>query len=939
MQSILSLFLPFKTPGEALGPLIVSSYDPALVLLSYLVAAFASLTALGMSRPIIASAGIFSRLAWVGAGAIAMGGGVWAMHFIGMLAFEIPVAVGYDAEVTLYSIVPAVFAAAVALMIVSRPNRHGIEVFLVGGVLMGAGIGLMHFTGMAAMRMENAVMRYDPVLFAGSILTAIVLAFIALVVYDRALRVEGPKRQWVRLAAALIMGAAVSGMHYTAMAGFTLHAVEKAAPFSPMTDSEFLALAAALVTAAVMVLAIVATGVEHAIRTIRVGRDRLETLVSLSPDLICTIEEGVITFINPAGNKMLGVPLHLSLVGERLADFIHADYAPIIGAGRDALNELAQMGEPLPIKMLSMKGKQVDAEMAVRRIGGDEAPSFFIEIHDMTAKKQTAMEILRREQHITAIMDNAADGIVTMDEEGNIETFNAAASHLFQRSASEITGTHFCDLMDESCKEILLGQHEVRALRGDGLAFYADLSVSDVALGDKKRFIAIVRDITNRKQAQEQMHHLANHDLVTNLPNRLSVQSYLNKALEKAGDGSVLFLGIRQHQRVNDTLGHDLGEKLLRMIGARLEEIIGQAGMVGLWSPGEYVITLPGVSDHKNIERLSALLMDGVVTSHDLNGHEININADIGVSLFPADGDTPYRLVKAAGMAMFACRNEGSWPCHYFTRDIETRVEDRHYMESKLRHAIERNQLQAFYQPKIDLKTGKVKGMEALLRWVHPTLGMVSPVDFIPIAEETGLIVPIGEWILQTACRDTKAWHDAGFKGLSVAVNLSGRQFEASNLLDFIKNTLSETGLAPEHLELEVTESALMGDVEEGLIILTQLREMGIRIAIDDFGTGYSSLSYLKNLPIDTLKIDQSFVRNVTEDSDDAAIASTIVGMARNLSLGVVAEGIETEEHEGFLKSLNCDIGQGYLYAKPMTDYDFSAFLKGRSASPARKRA
>ncbi|MDH5750462.1 MAG: EAL domain-containing protein, partial [Rhodospirillales bacterium] len=685
----------------------------------------------------------------------------------------------------------------------------------------------------------------------------------------------------------------------------------------------------------VMIMAIVAAVVERAIRSVRESRDQFESLVTLSPDMICIVHEGVIRFINPAGSHMLGAPSTLPLVGTRLIDFVHPDYAAIFENSGEALASMADMKEPLPIILTSMKGRQVDGEMAVRRIGDKEETSFFIEIHNLSTKKQSAMEILKREQHITAIMDNAADGIVTMDESGSIETFNAAAARLFRRSASEVTGTNFCDLMDESCKEIQLGQHEVRAIRGDGLFFFADMTVSDVVLGDKHHFIATIRDVTNRKQSEDQIRHLANHDLVTNLPNRLAIQSYMNKAIENQKCGAVLFLSLRHHQRINDTLGHDLGEMLLRDIGSRLEETVGHAGVAGFWSAGEYVVTLPGATETKNTERLAAMLSDAISTPLSLRGHEINMSADIGVSLFPNDGDTPYRLIKAASMAMFASRNEGSWPCRHFTKEIQDRVEHRHYLESKLRHAIERNQLQAFYQPKIELKTGKVKGMEALARWIHPAMGMVSPVDFIPIAEETGLIVSIGEWMLETACRDTKAWHDAGFKDISVAVNLSGRQFESDNLIPFIQKTLSETGLDPRYLELEITESALMNDMAESLDMLTKLRDMGIRISIDDFGTGYSSLSYLKTLPVDTLKIDQSFVRHITEDADDAAIASTIVGMARNLSLGVVAEGIETADHEGFLKSLNCDVGQGYFYAKPMANYDFSEFLKNRATAAA----
>lgn len=417
---------------------------------------------------------------------------------------------------------------------------------------------------------------------------------------------------------------------------------------------------------------------------------------------------------------------------------------------------------------------------------------------------------------------------------------------------------------------------------------------------------------------------MATHDLLTGLPNRAALRERMVE-MAAAGEGCVLLVSVERLEGVVDALGTVLGEAALRQCAETLKDLLPEDARIGCWGGTEFMIVIPhGVAD-----QWARRIMDFFRVPMRCNAVELILDARIGTCQYPQDGSDADRLVQRAGLAMITARRGGNDFAAYTTA-LEETANRKHVLERELRKAIERNQLQVVYQPKLRLADRSVVGMEALLRWTHPELGFVSPVQFIPVAEETGAIVPIGEWVLRQSCADCLEWRKLGYD-LTVAVNVSGRQFDEPNLPGTVAHVLGQTGLPSRALEVEITETALLRDLGRAKQVLTAIRELGVAIAIDDFGTGYSSLSYLRQLPLNTLKVDQSFVRHLDTNPDDRALTRTIVAMAQTLGLEAVAEGIESDTHAAFLLEQDCALGQGYLFAKPMSAPDFTRWLEAHA--------
>lgn len=540
-------------------------------------------------------------------------------------------------------------------------------------------------------------------------------------------------------------------------------------------------------------------------------------------------------------------------------------------------------------------------------------------------------ELRVREAHLSSVLDNAPDIIITADPEGLIHEFNPAAEAAFQRPAVQARGLPLAGLVGLPARPTD-GTVECMARRRDGDEFPMECSITRMELENRPWMVLIGRDVTKRKLAEQEMAFLARHDPITELPNRTALLSHLRSLMEAGGRGVVFYVAIQGLRRIGDTLGHAVAEKLLRVAGERLEESRGGARMVGAWGGADFVVVCGDEGDtaccRRDAAALAHTLREAIEEPFRIDGNELALDCRVGMAAFPADGAVAARVVQRAGLAVFAGRARADAGVTLFDPEMEDAVSRRHVLERELRHAVERDELRLFYQPKIDLGTGRVIGMEALVRWQHPELGMVSPAQFIPVAEDTGVIVAIGDWVLREACRQTRAWHDAGHKELVVAVNVSGRQFRVHDLTDRLRAALDDAGLAPSALEVEITETAVMGDVEDAVRMLNEWHDMGASVAIDDFGTGYSSLGYLRQLPLTTLKIDQSFVRDLPERDTDRALARTILQLAEALSLKVVAEGIETAAHVDVLKGLGCHLGQGYHYARPLPPAEFLAYLE-----------
>ena len=563
---------------------------------------------------------------------------------------------------------------------------------------------------------------------------------------------------------------------------------------------------------------------------------------------------------------------------------------------------------------------------------------------DITDRKQAEEQLRLWGRAIEASVNAITITDATLPDQPYVYV-NPAFEHMTGYSAAEARGQNGRFLQGgdsdqpdlEQIRLALREQREGKAVlrnyRKDGSMFWNELIVAPVKGegGRVTHYIGIQNDITERKQYEEQLAYQASHDALTRLPNRNLAQDRLAQGIIFAQRNqrllALMFIDLDNFKFINDSLGHETGDQLLQIVASRLGDSIRAGDTVARLGGDEFLVILTDVGREEDISQVAHKILTTVAEQVSVGKHDLLVTCSIGVSIYPRDGENPQTLLKNADAAMYRAKEQGRNGIQYYTAEMNTRAFQRLMLENGLRSALESQEFELHYQPQVSLHSGKIVGMEALLRWHHPELGMISPASFIPLAEDTGLIVPIGEWVLHTACRQIKAWQDAGLPPLRVAVNLSARQLR-QNIPALVGKALTETGLKPEYLELEITESVAMQHAEASVQTFVTLREMGVRLSIDDFGTGYSSLSYLKRFPINKLKLDQSFVRDIISDPDDAAISETIIALAHSLKLEVIAEGVETESQLNFLQRRDCDAIQGYYFSRPIPAAEVERMLR-----------
>ncbi len=579
-------------------------------------------------------------------------------------------------------------------------------------------------------------------------------------------------------------------------------------------------------------------------------------------------------------------------------------------------------------------------------------------VKSFAERRRIEKELIDKKEYIDAVMENMRDGVITIDEQGLIDSFNPAAERMFAFSQHDIIGQHIKSLLtiasyqqyqdylntmmplDNMAKAEVMPL-ELEGLRKDGAIFPIDLLLSEMSLGDKHLLIGNVRDITRRKQDEERMLYLANFDDLTGLPNRNLFKDRLQHSIERAQRAkqyvALFYLDLDDFKRINDTLGHKIGDELLKVVAERLNTCVRKSDTVARISGDEFALILEGVDDTESAAYTAEKIIESMNTYIMLDQHEIFVTCSIGIVLFPVDTKNTEEMLKDADAAMYQAKGLGKNRYQFYKPEMNTRSLEQLLLETSLRRALNKEEFFLHYQPQLDVQSGKIVAMEALLRWQHPEKGILPPVDFIPLLEETGLIVPIGEYVIRAACQQNMSWQQQGMEPCIVSVNLSAKQFDDPGLIDKIERILAETGLNPSYLELEITESSIMRDVESCIEKFRILDAMGISIAIDDFGTGYSSLSYLRQFPIDTLKIDRSFVVDAICSADGLAIPRAIIGMAQALNMKVVAEGIETSEQLKVFSREQCHSIQGYYFSRPLSVDKMTELLLNHSGYPEKK--
>ncbi|MGM0594486.1 MAG: EAL domain-containing protein [Pseudomonadota bacterium] len=568
---------------------------------------------------------------------------------------------------------------------------------------------------------------------------------------------------------------------------------------------------------------------------------------------------------------------------------------------------------------------------------------------DVTEKRQAESKL----RQSAAVFENTADGVIVTDAEARIIAVNKAFCEISGYSEEEALGQRpsfrrserqdraFYRHMWRAIERSGRWQGEIWNRRKDGEVYPEWMTISTVRDGDGRitNYVAVFSDITHVKRSQMQLDHMAHHDPLTDLPNRTLFNDRLHQAIRRAerndGTVAVLFIDLDRFKNVNDTLGHPVGDLLLQDVARRLQNLLREEDTVARLSGDEFIVLIEDLERPEVAEGVARKVIDKLSHPFSVHGNELFIGASIGISLYPDDGHTAANLVKYADTAMYRAKEEGRNTYQFYTQELTDSVVERMELEAALRRALERDQLELHYQPQVDLAQRRIIGAEALLRWTHPELGNVPPDKFIPLAEESGMIIEIGDWVLQQACTQAVAWARQYEDFRRIAVNLSGVQIQRRDIVDKVAAVLRRTGLEPHLLELEITESVLMHYPEIAAETLQGLRNLGVELAIDDFGTGYSSMSYLKRFPIQNLKIDRSFVMDIPKDSNDTAITRAVIALGKSLQLSVIAEGVETAEQVEFLLHEGCDMGQGYYFSRPIPPGPFRDLLEAAPGDDA----
>ncbi len=675
-------------------------------------------------------------------------------------------------------------------------------------------------------------------------------------------------------------------------------------------------------------------------QALRQSEARLRQLIATTLDAVITIDRSMnVVEWNREAEHIFGIPSHevlslpfrTSILPKANSELIHA----LMDRYRDG-RSTRMLRRRIETAALRASGEEFPVEITVAPAGTGAEATFTAFIRDISDRKRAAQALEQREKRFRTIVEKSWSGVVLLDGELRFSFVGSSTHHLIGYQDYELIGRSlfdfihprdavaarkvFADVLPRPNQE---AHGELRFRHKDGrwiwLEGFSQNLLHESSVG---AIVLNYRDVSQRKETEKQLEYRAHYDSLTGLPNRLLFRDRLVNSLAHARRNrvgvAVMYLDVDHFKLVNDGLGHSFGDRLLADVAQRLQSSLRASDTISRIGGDEFSILLPEVTSTEAVAGVARKVLDSLARPFNVDGHDLFVTASIGISCYPSDGDDAETLLKCADAAMYRAKELGRNQAQLFTASMNERYVRRLALEQHLHHAIERQQLELYYQPVYDRARRRIVSLEALLRWRDPNRGIVQPAEFIALAEETGLIIPIGEWVLRTACRQLRHWHDQGLAALRLAVNISAVQLQQRDLVDLVRSAVDDSGIVPELLQLEITESAAMQNFEMTMKALHDLRAMGVGVAVDDFGTGQSSLIYLKHFPIDTVKIDKEFLREVTSDETAAAIVSYVINLAHTLQLKVVAEGVETEEQYTFLRHYACDLMQGYLFSEPL---------------------
>ena len=664
-----------------------------------------------------------------------------------------------------------------------------------------------------------------------------------------------------------------------------------------------------------------------------------QTIMHYSLDVIGLFDgEGRIKEISQSVSNIWGYASE-EVVGHRIFDYLLPEDMQIT---LEAMKEIRGTASLTNFENRYLRKDGAVVYMLWNATGFGDQGQFMAIGRDITAIKQTSMRLEESEQRFRSLFEHHSDAIFARDLNGRFIESNHSLLRLTQYSPEELKqlNNHPLVIPQEQERNASYFDHALNGIpqtfrsaleRKDGSVIEVDIAyVPTVVKQSVVGVYGIIRDITAAANYERHIAYLATHDELTGLPNRTFLADRLRRVIEQsdAPPFGILFMDLNRFKMVNDSLGHDKGDLLLQMTAERLRHTVREGDTVVRLGGDEFVVVLENIESTDSMAKVAESLLQAVAQPFQLGGHELTISTSIGGSLYPKDGTDAATLLKHADLAMYHAKRLRPGSFRFFDPAMNIQVLEQLLTESGLKRALDRNELVLYYQPRIDVSSGTILGVEALVRWLHPERGLIVPEDFIPMAEELGIIGVVGEWVLNTACRQNQAWQDAGLIPVKMSVNISAFQISESGFADILQRGLESAGLNSRWLELEITETSLMKNLDASLVNLQKAKKIGVSISIDDFGTGYSSLAYLKKLPIDTLKIDKSFIQDLVEDSDDATIVSATIALAHNMGLQVVAEGVTTLAQMEFLLERSCHAMQGYLFSRPVSAEEFTRELK-----------
>lgn len=930
------------------------TYSVPLVILSVLIAIVSSFTAFGVAERIYAASRKSYKIIWTFFGAVTMGFGIWAMHFIGMLALSLPIPVVYDVTITLISVIPAIAASVVVLWMMAKPSYTRINL-LRDGLLLGAGIGGMHHLGMAAMRMD-ATMYHDPFLFYLSLIEAVVIATIALRIKHQATNQQ--QYQFIskaQILSAVVMGLATSSMHYTAML---------AVDFSPMEtsgivkgiDSDTLTIMVSVMTFMIIMLAILIphllrykqaiAKLDRLVEQEKEDRARIHAIIDSAFDaLIRCNTRGEIISWSVRAEEMFGWP-----ASDAKGRFIHKLIIPerYRGAHRKGLahflktREATILNKVVEIEALHFDGHEFPIELTVSAIKIKGSYEFNAFIRDISERKQA-----QSEQYLLAkVFSDAHEGIVITDTKGTIVDVNPTFSAITGYSREEAignnpnilsSGKHDAEFYAEMWKSIIDNGHwqgEIWNRKKNGELFAEMITISALKDGDHTtHYVSLFSDITKSKHQQSALEQMAHFDVLTKLPNRTLFADRFAQAIAHSNRNKTLlavcFLDLDSFKPINDNYGHEVGDKLLIEVAERISSSIRVEDTVSRQGGDEFTILLGDIESFSHCEQLLERLHHTLARPYIINGHPYKITASTGVTLYPIDDENRDTLVRHADQAMYQAKLEGRNRFHLFNALDDLQIIQKHHQLDEIRHALASNEMCLYFQPKVNMKTGKILGVEALVRWNHPEKGLVPPLDFLPSLEGTDLEIELGEWILNRALDQLDLWQKQGIH-LQVSVNISSHHLLSPTFFDQVNNALElHPTIDSYDLQLEILESSVLKDVSAiSKIIKTCQNVLGVDVALDDFGTGYSSLTHIRNLSANTIKIDQTFVRDLLDDPSDYSIIEGVIGLAQAFNRNVIAEGVENEAVGIMLLIMGCESAQGEGIAWPLPAEDIVPWIE-----------